>query len=211
MPPYTYVFPAEWDNLSVPLGPRQDGWVHLTPDHPCGIWGMAMSVRCAHPMGEVSSLNCVYLLAPCRENLPINCVLILSVNGPMIFLLSYTTSATNLWTSPLHFSSSHPLSLAFLFTSYLPPCTQNFMSQIHTHNHVTEHGFGDMWWWQWTALKGLQWWKTSQRSWESIFCFTPGKIYELCSSEHLCSPAGTLRVSEKKTRGGMEWVAVIEM
>lgn len=85
MPPYTYVFPAEWDNLSVPLGPRQDGWVHLTPDHPCGIWGMAMSVRCAHPEGEVSSLNCVYLLAPCRENLPIICVLILSVNGPMIF------------------------------------------------------------------------------------------------------------------------------
>lgn len=80
-----FVFLAGWDNLSIPWGPRQNGWDHLTPDHQCGIWGMALSLYCAHPMGEVSSLNCVYLLAPCRENLPINCMLILSVNDPMIF------------------------------------------------------------------------------------------------------------------------------
>lgn len=155
MPPYTYVFPAEWDNLSVPLGPRQDGWVHLTPDHPCGIWGMAMSVRCAHPEGEVSSLNCVYLLAPCRENLPIICVLILSVNGPMIF---FFVVLYNLNHKFMNFPTPLLIVPSFLslLSSYLPPCTQTFMSQIHTHNHVTWHGFGDMWWWQWTALKGLQ-------------------------------------------------------
>lgn len=80
-----YVFPAEWDNLSVPLGPRQDCWVHLTHDRARGITGIAMSARCAHLTGQVSPLNCVYLLAPCRENLPINCVLILSVNDPYDF------------------------------------------------------------------------------------------------------------------------------
>lgn len=143
MPPYTYVFPAEWDNLSVPLGPRQDGWVHLTPDHPCGIWGMAMSVRCAHPMGEVSSLNCVYLLAPCRENLPIICVLILSVNGPMILFCCLIQPQPQIYELPRS-TSHHPiLSLWHFFlcysllSSYLLPCTQTFMSQIHTHNHVT--------------------------------------------------------------------------
>lgn len=80
-----FVFLAERDNLSVPRGPRQNGWDHLTPDHPSGIWGMALSLHGAHHTGEVSSLNCVYLLAPCRENLPINCMLILSLNDPMVF------------------------------------------------------------------------------------------------------------------------------
>lgn len=50
-------------------------WDHLTWDHSSGILGM----------GEVSSLNCVYLLAPCHENLPINCILILSANFPRVF------------------------------------------------------------------------------------------------------------------------------
>ncbi len=80
-----FVFLADWDYLSVPWGPRQNGWDHLTPDHPCGIWGMELSLCCAHPVGMVSSLNCVYLLSPCRENLPINCMLILSGNDPIIF------------------------------------------------------------------------------------------------------------------------------
>lgn len=114
-----FVFLAERDNLSVPRGPRQNGWDHLTPDHPSGIWGMALSLHGAHHTGEVSSLNCVYLLAPCRENLPINCMLILSLNDPMVFFLpfSFTNHHFNrlisLWTSPLRSSSTRPLHLTF--------------------------------------------------------------------------------------------------
>lgn len=85
-----------------------------------------MSVRCAHPTGEVSSLNCVYLLPPCRENLPINWALILSVNDLLIRLLYYTASTTNLRTSPPHSSLSHPPSppvfLCCSLLSCVPPC-----------------------------------------------------------------------------------------
>lgn len=50
-------------------------------------------------MGDVASLNCVYLLAPCRENLPINCILILSVKFPRVFFFSCieTTPSPGLW------------------------------------------------------------------------------------------------------------------
>lgn len=102
---------------------------------------------------------------------------------------------STLWTSSLLSSSSGPsLSVTFyppqLFTAVFLalPCAETSKSQIHTHKHVVRHGFGDMCWWQWTALKRLQGWKTSQPVWESFFCFTPGKIYEL-STQHLWSPA----------------------
>lgn len=66
---YKYVFPAERDNLSVPLG--QAGWVHLTPDHPCGIWGMAVSVRCVHPQQRCVIYELCLFVGICRGNLPI--------------------------------------------------------------------------------------------------------------------------------------------
>lgn len=57
-----FVFLAERDNLSVPWGPRQNGWDHLTPDHPGGIWGMALSVHRAHPhRGGVISELCLFV------------------------------------------------------------------------------------------------------------------------------------------------------
>lgn len=110
-----FVFLAERDNLSVPWGPRQNGWDHLTPDHPWGIWGMVLSLRCAHPTGEVSSLNFVYLLAPCRENLPhqlhVNLVTKLAYNFLLLSLLKPPTQP------PDKFMSFIPLLIAPSFLS----------------------------------------------------------------------------------------------
>lgn len=73
-------FVGEQNNFSVPCGSVRSGWDHLTLDHPHGILGMVVSILRSHTAGDLASLNCVYLLAPCRENLPINCILILSAN-----------------------------------------------------------------------------------------------------------------------------------
>lgn len=136
-----FMFLAEWDYLSVPWGPRQNGRDHLTPDHPCGIWRMELSLQHAHPTGKVPSLNCVYLLSLCRKNLPINCMLILSVNDLMIFLLlSFTNHLfehTNLQTSSPHSSLSHHFLLALfplLFTSVFlaPPIHLDQVSNTYT-------------------------------------------------------------------------------
>lgn len=84
------------------------------------------------PWGEVSSLNCVYLLAPCRENLPINSALILLGSNPAIFLIHTRTSV-----APPHLPSTvfHPCCSAL--TS--EPCRVSD-SLVHTRNRQT-HGF----------------------------------------------------------------------
>lgn len=117
---------------------------------------MALSLPLACPTAEVSSLNCVYLLAPRRENLPINCMLILSVNYLVSCCLSccpypnyHLSLLTNSWTYP-HLYPHHPILPFWHFSPLLFPsvfvaaCIMTAKSQIHTHKHVAYHGFGDM-------------------------------------------------------------------
>lgn len=192
-----FVFLAERDNLSVPLGAKTErlgpsdtrspewnlgnGAVPLPgpPHEGCVISGLCLFV------GTLSWKPSHQLHVNLVSKLPYDFLLLSFFKPPpqpLDKFTNYTTPLLIILSFSLAFCSS---SIHFCLYSLLP-CTSK--SQIHTHKHVAQHGFGDMWWWQWTALKRLQWWKTSQPSWEAIFCFTPGKIYEL-STQHLCSPA----------------------
>lgn len=91
------------------------------------------------PWGEVSSLNCVYLLAPCRENLPINSVLILLGCNPTIFLIH----------KQMNFAPPH----VGLPPNLLLPCcsvpsshqSQVSESRVHARNRQTpQFGFSDI-------------------------------------------------------------------
>lgn len=140
MPPYS-CFSQNGITFPSPWGPRQNGWDHLTPDRPSGIWGMVLSLCRARPTRDVSSLDCVYLLAPCRENLPINCMLILSVNYPTISCCCLSSNhhlshLTNSPTTPLHSSSSYPSLWHFallLFTSAFIRCCHAPPSPKYIH------------------------------------------------------------------------------
>lgn len=74
------VFPPEWDGLPVLPRPKRR-WLRLSDTRSLfvefGEW--RCSLAGLDPGGQVSSPSCVYLLASCGKNLPINCVLILSV------------------------------------------------------------------------------------------------------------------------------------
>lgn len=92
-----------------------------------------------NPGGQVSPLSCVYLLASCSENLPINCMLILPVYDWVVSvvlrcrlmrMLDFQLITTTSWlfTSPL------------LLWSYLLPCIKTLISSC-MHN-ITYGLFG---------------------------------------------------------------------
>lgn len=75
---------------------------------------------------------------PVVKNLSFNCMLILSSKVFLFFTLDPNTNY-----SSLLFSSSPTPFLLALLTQALIFCT--LTSQMQTHKHVVEHGFGDMW------------------------------------------------------------------
>lgn len=95
-------FLGERDNLSVPGGRlRAAGttWHRITLLESWEWRCLFNGTYAVRGGGTVASLNCVYLLAPCRENLPINCILILSANFQVflfIFLFFFPLSPLSL-------------------------------------------------------------------------------------------------------------------
>lgn len=102
--------------------------------------------------GEVSSLNCVYLLAPCHENLPFNCILILSANFPGVFFAfalkplpspafdEFMTLSSPLYSSLFYFFSS---SICFPLMAPLLSClcTEIYtckpsVNSTHVHTYI---------------------------------------------------------------------------
>lgn len=82
------VFPPEWDHLPVLPGatrrwPGPSDTTSLFVEF--GEWRRPLAGL--NPGGQVSPLSCVYLLASCGENLPINCMLILPVYDSMVLVV----------------------------------------------------------------------------------------------------------------------------
>lgn len=102
----------------------------------CGIWGMAMSPGWADPGGQVSSPSCVYLLASCGENLPINCVLILPVYDSIVSVVLHRRRTMKLalqliTTTSFPFGSSRPLYFfghicCHALRPSIPPCMHTY-------------------------------------------------------------------------------------
>lgn len=93
---------------------------------------MELSLCHAHPTGEVSYLNCVYLLAPCRANLPINCMLIFSVNYLVIFCFKPPPQPLD---NELHHSTHHPFFLPFSSSPRCPSFKPPRPKYIHINTY----------------------------------------------------------------------------
>lgn len=133
------VFPAEWDNLPVLSGAKRR-WLGpsdtRSPFVEFGEWRCPLAGT--DPGGQVSSPSCVYLLAPCGENLPINCMLILSVYDSIILVVLHRRRIMNL-TFPLITVTSFSLWLfpsPLLLWSYLLPYIKTLNSFMHVLNHI---------------------------------------------------------------------------
>lgn len=81
-------FPPEWDHLPVLPGAKRR-W--LAPSDTTSLFVEFGEWRCPlaglNPGGQVSPPSCVYLLASCGENLPINCMLILPVYDSLVLVV----------------------------------------------------------------------------------------------------------------------------
>lgn len=133
------VFPPEWDRLPVLPGSKRR-W--LRPSDTRSLMVEFGEWRCLlaglEPGGQVSSLSCVYLLASCGENLPINCMLILPVYDSTVLVVLLGRRMIKLaflliTATSFPFGSSH---LLFFFGHICCHALSTLNSFMHAHNHI---------------------------------------------------------------------------
>lgn len=126
------VFPPELDHLPVLPGAKRR-W--LRPSDTRSLFVEFGEWRCPlaglDPGGQVSSLSCVYLLASCGENLPINCVLILLVYDSIVLVDLHRRRMINSSPPPQRLLSFGSSCLLYFFGQMCSPCIKTQPQFLH--------------------------------------------------------------------------------